>query len=77
MKKLILILVVIVTSLSCKPKYIGEHKGWSVYDVGHSKGRYLYKCNYRHDHYYSNVNLITNPNGNYVNKKIDMSKYKE
>ena len=73
MKTLAIILTFIAILLACTyEKYIGTHAGWDVYEVG---GRYLYKCKYRHQEFYSNVNLIEYPNGAYVKQKLDMPKY--
>lgn len=75
MKKLLILIVGISLGYWVfSPKYVGEYKGWSVYT---SFGEYLYKCNYRHDQFYSSVNLIENPNGEYINKEINIPHYKE
>jgi hypothetical protein len=74
MKNIAIALTFTLLLLACtQEKCIGMHAGWKVYEVG---GRYLYKCTFRHQEFYSTVNLIEHPNGAYINKKLDIPKDK-
>lgn len=73
MKKLFYVLLIcFILHYLFIPKYTGEYKGWSIYKI---RGEYLYECNYRQDRFYSSVNLLEHPNGEYINKEIDIPSY--